>query len=70
MVTNAELHAVLGASGGTGSAVVREVAQRGHQVRAINRGGDADVLRERRGLALLYTRPKKRFITAMVEKSN
>jgi nucleoside-diphosphate-sugar epimerase len=37
------LHAVLGASGGTGSAVVRELARRGHRVRAVNRGGNADV---------------------------
>jgi nucleoside-diphosphate-sugar epimerase len=38
-----ELHVVLGASGGTGSAVVRELVRRGHRVRAVNRRGDADV---------------------------
>lgn len=37
------LHVVLGATGGTGSAVVRELVDRGHRVRAVNRGGDADV---------------------------
>lgn len=37
------LHVVLGASGGTGSAVVRELVRRGHRVRAVNRGGNADV---------------------------
>lgn len=40
---NADLHVVLGASGGIGSAVVRELVGRGRKVRAVNRGGDADV---------------------------
>jgi nucleoside-diphosphate-sugar epimerase len=35
-----ELHVVLGASGGTGSAVVEELATRGRPVRAVNRKGD------------------------------
>ena len=43
MANSYELHVVLGASGGTGSAVVRELVRRGHRVRAVNRGGDADV---------------------------
>ena len=34
---------VLGASGGIGSAVVKELACRGHAVTAVNRAGDADV---------------------------
>jgi nucleoside-diphosphate-sugar epimerase len=38
----ADLHVVLGASGATGGAVVRELARRGHRVRAVNRAGDAD----------------------------
>ncbi len=38
-----EIHVVLGASGGTGGAVVRALAVRGHRVRAVNRSGDADV---------------------------
>lgn len=37
------LQVVLGASGGIGSALVRELAARGHRVRAVNRKGDADV---------------------------
>ena len=36
-----ELHVVLGASGGTGSALVRELISRGHRVRAVSRGGGA-----------------------------
>jgi len=36
-----ELHVVLGASGGTGSAIVRELIFRGHRVRAVSRGGGA-----------------------------
>jgi nucleoside-diphosphate-sugar epimerase len=36
-------HVVLGASGGIGSAVVRELAARGVPVRAVTRGGTADV---------------------------
>jgi nucleoside-diphosphate-sugar epimerase len=39
----ADLHVVVGASGGTGGALVAELARRGHRVRAVNRGGDADV---------------------------
>lgn len=34
---------VLGASGGIGGAITRELAARGHIVTAVNRGGDADV---------------------------
>lgn len=34
-----ELHAVLGASGGTGSAIVEELLRRGRRVRAVSRGG-------------------------------
>ncbi|CAA9386900.1 MAG: Nucleoside-diphosphate-sugar epimerases [uncultured Rubrobacteraceae bacterium] len=36
-----ELHVVLGASGGTGGALVRELISRGHRVRAVSRGGGA-----------------------------
>jgi nucleoside-diphosphate-sugar epimerase len=39
----ASLHVVLGAAGGTGSAVVRELAGRGWKVRAVTRGGAANV---------------------------
>jgi nucleoside-diphosphate-sugar epimerase len=35
-------HVVLGAAGGTGSAVVRELAARGSSVRAVTRGGASD----------------------------
>jgi hypothetical protein len=35
-------HVVLGAAGGTGSAVVRELAARGLRVRAVTRGGTTD----------------------------
>jgi nucleoside-diphosphate-sugar epimerase len=38
-----KLHVVLGAAGGTGSAVVRELAARGLRVRAVTRGGTGDV---------------------------
>jgi nucleoside-diphosphate-sugar epimerase len=38
-----DLHVVLGAGGGTGGALVRELARRGRRVRAVNRGGDAEV---------------------------
>jgi nucleoside-diphosphate-sugar epimerase len=38
---NEELHVVLGASGGTGSALVLELISRGHRVRAVSRGGGA-----------------------------
>src|SRR6187397_718830 len=36
-------HVVLGAAGGTGSAVVRELVTRGIRVRAVTRSGPADV---------------------------
>jgi nucleoside-diphosphate-sugar epimerase len=39
----ADLHVVVGASGGTGGALVRELARRGMPVRAVNRAGDAAV---------------------------
>ena len=45
-MNGSELHAVLGASGGIGSAVVRELDRRGYRVRAVNRRGDADVPEE------------------------
>lgn len=38
-----DLHAVLGAGGGTGGAVVRELARHGRRVRAVSRRGDAEV---------------------------
>jgi len=38
-----EIHVVLGASGGTGGAIVRALAERGRRVRAVNRAGDAAV---------------------------
>lgn len=38
-----ELHVVIGASGGTGSAIVRELVARGKRVRGINRTGYVDV---------------------------
>lgn len=38
-----DLHVVLGASGGIGGALVRELAGGGHRIRAVNRRGDADV---------------------------
>ena len=37
------LHVVVGASGGTGGALVWELDRRGHRVRAVNRRGDAPV---------------------------
>jgi nucleoside-diphosphate-sugar epimerase len=37
------MHVVVGASGGIGGALVRELARRGHRVRAVNRAGDAAV---------------------------
>jgi nucleoside-diphosphate-sugar epimerase len=43
MPSTSDLHVVLGASGGIGGAVVRELARRGHRVRAVNRAGDAGV---------------------------
>ncbi len=33
------LHVVIGASGGTGGALVRELVRRGRRVRAVNRSG-------------------------------
>jgi nucleoside-diphosphate-sugar epimerase len=36
-------HVVIGAGGGTGSAVVRELAGRGLRVRAVTRSGKGDV---------------------------
>jgi len=36
-------HVVLGASGGAGNAIVRALVERGRNVRAVNRAGDADV---------------------------
>ena len=43
MSSTSDLHVVLGASGGIGGAVVRQLARRGHRVRAVNRAGNADV---------------------------
>ena len=43
MTSENGIHVVLGASGGTGNAVARALAERGHRVRAVNRTGDADV---------------------------
>lgn len=40
-MTGGELHVVLGASGGTGSAIVEELLRRGHRVRAVSRSGEA-----------------------------
>jgi nucleoside-diphosphate-sugar epimerase len=40
----AEIHVVLGASGGTGGAIVRALADQGVRVRAVNRAGDAAVV--------------------------
>jgi len=37
------IHVVLGASGGTGNAVARALAEQGHRVRGVNRRGDADL---------------------------
>jgi nucleoside-diphosphate-sugar epimerase len=42
-VADASTHVVLGAAGGTGSAVVRELAARGMRVRAVTRRGATDV---------------------------
>jgi nucleoside-diphosphate-sugar epimerase len=38
-----ELHIVIGASGGIGNAIIRELAALGKQVRGVNRSGKADV---------------------------
>ena len=43
VATASERHVVLGAAGGTGSSIVRELAARGRQVRAVTRGGAGDV---------------------------
>ncbi|MEV0384754.1 NAD-dependent epimerase/dehydratase family protein [Nonomuraea sp. NPDC050643] len=39
MPAASDLHVVLGAGGAVGASVVRELAARGHRVRAVNRGG-------------------------------
>jgi nucleoside-diphosphate-sugar epimerase len=49
MTTN--LHVVLGASGGAGSAITHALVDRGHEVRAVNRGGNARVPAGARRLA-------------------
>jgi nucleoside-diphosphate-sugar epimerase len=41
MTSENEIHVVLGASGGTGNAVARALAEEGRRVRAVNRKGDA-----------------------------
>jgi nucleoside-diphosphate-sugar epimerase len=43
MPINNQLHIVLGASGGIGSALARELAVQGKRVRAVNRSGKADL---------------------------
>jgi nucleoside-diphosphate-sugar epimerase len=43
MNTNNDLHVVIGASGGIGSAVVRALAAQGSSVRAVNRSGKLEV---------------------------
>lgn len=43
MNTSSEYHVVIGASGGVGSALVRELAAQGKRVRAVNRSGKADL---------------------------
>ena len=43
MTSGNGIHVVVGASGGTGNAVARELADRGHRVRAVSRSGSADV---------------------------
>jgi nucleoside-diphosphate-sugar epimerase len=43
MSSGADLQVVLGAGGGIGGAVVRELAARGHRVRAVNRSGHLHV---------------------------
>ncbi|WP_433502190.1 NAD-dependent epimerase/dehydratase family protein [Pseudonocardia halophobica] len=37
-----DLHVVVGATGGTGAALARELVRRGHRVRAVSRGGGGD----------------------------
>src|ERR1700742_5016445 len=41
--TGSDLHVVLGAGGGVGSAMVRELMARGRRVRGVTRSGKADV---------------------------
>ena len=43
MSSNNDLHVVIGASGGIGSAVVRALAAQGMTVRAVNRSGELQV---------------------------
>jgi nucleoside-diphosphate-sugar epimerase len=43
VAASSERHVVLGAAGGTGSAVVRELVDRGLRVRAVTRGGKVEV---------------------------
>jgi nucleoside-diphosphate-sugar epimerase len=43
MASPSDLHVVLGAGGGIGGAVVRELVGRGRRVRAVTRSGDADL---------------------------
>ena len=45
MSAASDLHVVLGAGGAVGSSVVRELASRGHRVRAVNRSGQVPTLR-------------------------
>ncbi|MER7427814.1 NAD-dependent epimerase/dehydratase family protein [Nonomuraea rubra] len=44
MPATSDLHVVLGAGGGVGASVVRELVSRGHHVRAVNRSGRAPAL--------------------------
>ncbi|MHA2171343.1 MAG: NAD-dependent epimerase/dehydratase family protein, partial [Candidatus Kariarchaeaceae archaeon] len=43
MISKEELHTVLGATGSTGSALVKELVNRGKNVRGINRSGKANL---------------------------
>ena len=43
MANHSELHIVLGASGGVGNALARELVAQGKRVRAVNRSGKADL---------------------------
>lgn len=45
MIDAEKVHVVVGASGGTGRALVRELSSRGRRVRAVNRSGQTDVPR-------------------------
>ena len=47
------VHVVVGASGGTGTALVHELVRRGHEVRAVDRRGRAPVARELPGVRAL-----------------